>query len=205
MRPRSNEKLTDPERIRFVASAFPVLQGLKQVPIGLFSLMVFVGHAGLWPWYESWQPISGLLFLSLAIAMERGLSVYYGRAYGRVEHPDDHGRRGLVILGVLALVGAFFLDVVVSPPVSVVGLVVAVWLWGAWLEARRFRAHYAATAALLTVVSLFPLAGVTTPEQHFDVVLPAAFGLAMVVNGLVDHLLLRRLLPPVARVERRAS
>ena len=173
MRSASDESLRDLERIRYAASAFSALQGLKQVPPGLFSLMVFVGHAGLWPWYDLWQPISGLGALFLMIAMEWGLSSYYRRTYGRVEDSDKHRHYRTLVLTVVALVVAFFVDVVISPPVSVVGLVVALWFWSTWLEARRFRMHYAVTALSLTIVSLLPLLGVTTSVQHFDVVLPA--------------------------------
>lgn len=39
------------DRVRYVTKNYHLLQGLKQVPIGMFLLAAAVSNSGVWPWF----------------------------------------------------------------------------------------------------------------------------------------------------------
>ena len=188
------------KRVRYVTKNYHVLQGLKQVPIGIFLLAVAVSNSGVWPWYSMWKPVSDLFVLTLLFGMYWVISVQYKRNFGQVQR-SRWSERHMILKSflILAIVAAFFADARSVAPVSLIGLAVAAWMFSDWLEESSFRPHYLLTAILLVVASLSPATGVVTPEQFLNVALLIYLGIASFIIGIGDHLVLRRYLPPAPK------
>ncbi len=85
------------ERIRRVTRYYDQLQGLRQVPFGVMFLLMAVWKAGLWPWFDKWQPLSGLLIIGLAMIAFWWIGGYYERTYGKVRQSADSRHNGNVL------------------------------------------------------------------------------------------------------------
>jgi hypothetical protein len=75
------------ERTKLVTRHYHQLQGLKQIPVGLLFLVLAVNQAGWWPWFATWQLISGAVAIGLAVSGIWLVGRYYDRTIGRVNHP----------------------------------------------------------------------------------------------------------------------
>ncbi len=185
------------KRVRYITKNYEQLQGLKQVPVGIFLLSVALSNSGLWPLYTMWEPIPTLLVLALTIGSHMLIGVHYSKKFGQVQpatHSDWDRARGVIL--VLVFVGAFAVDLSFEPPVSVVGLVLAAWICSGWWRAGWLGVHYAFATMLLIVVSLMPLVGIVSAERLFDVGLPLSFGIVTLIIGTADHLILKHFLSP---------
>ena len=185
------------ERVKYVTKNYRTLQGLRQVPIGIFLLAVAISNSGIWPWYTVWKPVSDLCVLALMLVGHALVGVYYKKNFGQVQpvtRSERDTRIGIVF--VLTLVVAFVLDVVFWPPVSVIGLTLAAGLFGGWWKDGKLKVHYVPAAGVLAVVSLLPLMSTITPEQLFGVGIPLSLGVVTIFIGVGDHLVLKRFLPP---------
>ncbi len=154
------------EKVRYITKNYRALQGLRQVPIGVFLLTVAMSNSEAWPWYTMWKPVSKLLVLALLFGAYWLIGLYYKRNFGQVQSALDSERDTVKgIFFVLAIVVAFVIDLGLEPPVSVFGLTVAIWiLSGSW-EAGGLGVHYAFAARLLVGASLMPLTGVLNAER----------------------------------------
>ena len=191
------------ERVRYVTKNYRILQGLRQVPIGIFLLMVAVFKSGFWPWYEGGQAVSFSLAMSLFLPLVLTvgayalISIYYKRNFGQVRHyPRSERDMILKSLLSLAVIVAFFADVRYVAPVSLVGLTFAILMFAEWLEESRFRPYYLLVSIMLALVSLLPVTGIFTLEQFVDVGLLLSLGIAIFIVGTGDHLILKRFMLP---------
>ncbi|QIN80303.1 hypothetical protein GBA65_19265 [Rubrobacter marinus] len=186
------------QRARFFARYYADLQGLKKVPIGLVFLAIATGNAGLWPWFELWEPISGALVLGAGFALSWAIGrYYYGRAFGRVRRRPGIVRHGAAVtVAGLAVLVLMFVDAALLPPVSTMGLAIAAWLFAWCHEGGRRMAHYGVAGALFALASFLPLTGWVSPDDFFAVVLPALFGLVVLAGGFYDHRMLAQAMRP---------
>ena len=168
------------------------------VPLGLVFLVMAVGDAG--------GSVGGLRWLNyellvsaavgIALALHKLIGVYYDRTFGRVQRRPGNRLGGW--LGDGAIMVALFtlavIDVRFDLPVSLFGLALAALILS-W-SVGGFRKHYVIIAALVVVVSLTPLLGISyqalEPSESAEFMLWAGFGLIYVVGGVLDHLLLVR-------------
>jgi hypothetical protein len=194
----------DLKEIRFVATNFCNLQGLKAVPLGsclvLVSLYVNGVHG---PARNLLVPILELVgSLILLFAIDR----YYLHTFGLV-HRTPESRRFewlvSVVFGIPAL-GAFWLDVSVKLPVNMIGLVFAAGLLAdyiriTWLVKGRFLLYYPLGAVLMAVVSILPLLGVSNWWQVFGlknqlIGITTTMGIFTIIAGIWGHIFLVRTL-----------
>lgn len=190
------------ERIRLITRHYDQLQGLRQAPFGLMFLVMAVWKGGWWPWFEKWQPLSGLAVVGLALVASWLVGQYYARTFGRVQRQNENKRLEIVI-SVIFLAGLYLGGIAEYEwqwPVSGTGLFTAVVLVAYFFMTGSFRFHYLVLAALMAAVSLLPLLRLLPPEQVYlfgpeGAVGVALFGLIWLVGGLVDHWLLVRSLP----------
>lgn len=190
------------ERIRRVTRYYDQLQGLRQVPFGIMFLLMAVWKGGWWPWFDKWQPLSGLLIIGLAMIAFWWIGSYYERTFGKVRQSDDSQRKGK-ILSFIFLVGLYLVGLAEYEwhwPLSGTGLFTAVVLVACYFQTGSFRQQYLILAGLMTIVSLLPLFDLLPAEQVYlwgerGVVGVAIFGALWLVSGLVDHWLLIRALP----------
>lgn len=197
--------MQDLKEIRFVATNFYNLQGLRLVPVGILLLFV-----SLWANEQRGSAsnlgppllgIAGLLILLFAIDR------YYLHAFGRVQRTPESRRLEWLIAavsGILAL-GAFWLDNSFKLPVSLIGLVLAASLLAdyiriTWLVKGRFLFYYPLGAILMAGVSVLPLLGVSNWWQvcglRYQLLgISTAAGIFTIIAGIWGHIFLVRTLP----------
>lgn len=198
--------MNDVKQIRFVATNFYNLQGLRAVPLGACLLVVTLWANGLQgPARDFLVPIL-VLFGSLVLLF--GIDRYYLHTFGRVQRTAESRRLEWVISAVggsLALY-AFWLDVSSKPPISLLGLVFAASLLAdyiriTWLVKGHYLLYYPLGAVLLAGLSILSWLGVSRWWQAFGLKnqllgMVAAFAIFTVIAGVWGHLFLARTLPP---------
>lgn len=186
--------MQDLDRIRYITHYYDALKGLKAVPFGLFMLVMAargLGWTGLGKEGDCTYTLPLLLFvIALYFAADR----YYTRRFGyvRVSNPQVNM---LASLGLVALFfGIIALEVVVKPPISLIGLFIGAALVYSGLRTRRV--YYSAAGVVMCLVSLVPLllpafhsAG---PFATFGFFWNFALGVTWVALGLADHFRLVR-------------
>ncbi|MGI8913730.1 MAG: hypothetical protein ACR2JY_08095 [Chloroflexota bacterium] len=149
--------MDDVARARALTAYFGRLQGLRLLPLGLVWLALAVATA------MRWQPAAAfpfLLALGLAALLSWAIDRYYDRTFGRVRLPRPAPARWLFLLASpLALLLVFQLDDFNRPPVSLVGLAVALTMLLGCGRSLGWRRHWLALVALLAGLSLLPLTG----------------------------------------------
>jgi hypothetical protein len=193
------------KEIRFVATNYYNLQGLRAVPLGVVLIFVSLWANELSGPATDFVPpllsIAGLFILLFAIDR------YYLHVFGRVQRtPESRRLEWLIAIvgGILAL-GAFLLDNSAKQPVSWVGLVFAAGLLAdyiriTWLVKGRLLLYYPLGAVLMAVASVLPLLGVTNWWQAVGLKtqmlgITMLIGLFTIVAGIWGHIFLVRTLP----------
>lgn len=195
------ENMENLERIRRVTKYYDQLQGLRQVPFGIMFLLMAAWKAGWWPWFDKWQPLSGLLIIGLAMIAFWWIGSYYELTFGKVRQSNSSQRKGK-ILSFIFFVGLYLVGLAEYKwrwPLSGTGLFMAVVLVAYYFQTGSFRRQYLVLAGLMVVVSLLPLFNLLPAEQVYlwgerGVVGVAILGVLWLVSGLVDHWLLLRTL-----------
>lgn len=193
------------KQIRFIATNFYNLQGLRIVPLGFCLLLAILWANGLQgPARDFLIPVSGLIgSLILIFAIDR----YYLHAFGRVQRTPESRRLEWLISvvgGILAL-GAFWLDISFKLPVSMLGLVFATGLLAdyiriTWLVKGHYLLYYPLGAILMAGVSILQLLGVSNWWQAIGLKnqllgISMAIGVFTVIAGIWGHIFLVRTLP----------
>lgn len=139
--------MNDIKQIRFVATNFYNLQGLRAVPLGVCLLLLSFWANGLQgPARDFLVPVSVLIVsLVFLFAIDR----YYLQNFGRVQRtPESRHLESLfsIVGGILAL-GALWLDISFELPVNLLGLVFAVGLLAdyirlTWLVKGHYLLYY---------------------------------------------------------------
>lgn len=189
----------DLERVHSITSNFFFWQGLRWVPLGVALMLLSASYSPWWPLDPRWNDPFLLGLALAAFAASAALGSYYSRAYGRVRlEPGAHARRSRVKWLVVypAMIVALVIDGALAPPVFVSGAT-----WGAaillyWWSTGRGRPHYVGAALLVASTSLWPLLGVAVPGLAMMNLFIGVIGAIYVVGGILDHLELRRALPP---------
>jgi hypothetical protein len=196
--------MVDIKQIRFVATNYYNLQGLRAVPLGLCLLLVSLwANALQYPARDFLVPVASMVVSAILLfAIDR----YYLRAFGRVRRTPESLRLEWmigVVGGILAL-GAFWLDTTARLPVSLLGAVFAAGLLAdyirmTWLVKGRSLLYYPLGAILMAGVSLLPL---IVPEWWHAVGLRSQMiGIAILIGifcmlaGVWGHIYLVRTLP----------
>ena|ERR1035437_5296759 len=173
----------DPGRLRFVASHFESLQGLRGVPFGVYLLLAWVIK------FLGWPTGCEVLTLALCTAASWWAKAYYERRLGHVETLGQ-SRRLMLFIGLTAL--CVYLDLTFHR--NFFGWLLGAWFWiGFWGSSGR-RWYYLLPGTLLVVLAAM-LRQPYTGEYNW------LFGASIVFVGILDHILLVRSLPglhPVA-------
>ena len=192
--------------IRYMAANYSRLQGLRTLPIGI--LLIYVS---IWSMYNQ-GPTADLgapILVAIAAALLYWVTDrYYNRVFGQVK-PSSGSRKSelivSVILGVLAFL-AFVLDTARVLPINALGLVFAVcfleYLWrtnrSEWKKVFLFFPENIAAAALLTIISILPLFGISVWEAigiRWQVVgVLMTVGIVVIITGIWGHIRMTRAL-----------
>lgn len=194
--------------IRFVATNYLNLQGLKMVVIGIFGILVVL-------WGNNLKyPISAQSWVMLGLVMVVSMAIYYGfdryylHNFGRVKRtPESKRLEWLVglLCGIL-VIGAFWLESSYKYRFSMIGLVFGVgllidYIRITWLVKGRHLLYYPVGIILAIVLSLLPLLGL--PQWwKFIGIRGEALGIGLFVGifsifaGIWGHIYLVRTLSP---------
>lgn len=194
--------------IRFVATNYFNLQGLRMVPIGILGILVALWVNGAKYPISMQNYLILLAIVVISLVLYFGIDRYYLHSFGKVKNTaESRHLEGLVSIvgGVLAL-AAFWVDVSYKLPLCVIGLVFGVGLLEdyiriTWLVKGRHLLYYPIGAVLAIIVSLLPLLGL--PEWWHEVGLKSQLegilifiSLFSIFAGLWGHIFLVRTLAP---------
>jgi hypothetical protein len=159
--------MKDIKEIRFVATNYFNLQGLKNVAIGIFGILVVLwGNKLKYPMsMQSWIILGLVVVVSMAIYF--GFDRYYLHNFGKVKLTVESKRlEWLVgIFCLILVIAAFWLKSSYKlPPISILGLVFGIGLLAdyiriTWLVKGRHLLYYPIGVVLAIVLSLLPLLG----------------------------------------------
>ncbi len=191
-------------QIRFVAANYSRLQGLKQVPVGLFVTFV-----ALWAIKHEGDLGFSLIAALGATLLYWLIDRFYANTFGRIRQTEKMRSweiRLSILFGGLALL-AFWLDTARILPFSALGLVLAAELFGDFWRATRFVKEGLVrlcpenftVACLIVALSFLPLTGLAWweklgfPSQFLGML--TMIGILLILAGIWGHIRLLRLLP----------
>jgi hypothetical protein len=171
--------MVDIKQIRFVATNYSNLQGLRTFPLGLCLLSVTFWANGT----PEKNFVLPFIYLAVSALLLFAIDRYDLRVYGRVQRTPESRRLEwlLEIVGAILAVGSLWLDLTNNLPLSLVGLVFAAGLLAdyiriTWLVKGRSLLYYPLGAVLMALMSLLPLLGL--PDWWL------AFGLRSQIMGI---------------------
>jgi hypothetical protein len=186
----------DPRRLQAAAAEYPYLRGLLLVPAGL---LLFLAALGNWQWgplRHDWVFLAGALAIGAACAL---IYRHYNEHYGRVTPSSRTQLKAAAasVVGIAVMAGgttllrsraSWSLDLPVNPIAAAFGLLMLAY----YAAVVRLRPHHVAIWGSLVVIGLLPVWDGADPG-NVGLVLA---GVAMIVNGVFDHLQLVRAFGP---------
>ena len=186
------------ERIRLLSSRFRELQGLRVALAGATITLCVGGYVTIATEPSNNGAIAAvLLSFLLIIPGVFSLNGYYASRFGRqVVNPPRHPKR-LVLFPLAYMVVGWTLNTQ-FPEIPAGGpTLLTVGLASIWLAVRDWprRAYYllATAAVAIGFVASAPITGVLAPNMTIAVIM-LLLGTSMVAIGLLDHLLLVKLM-----------
>lgn len=188
------------DRIRGVTANYFFWQGLRLVPGGLILVIGGLLWSDWWPftgWVED-ALLVGVLLAALSVSLAIGR--YYQRVFGQVQVIPGHRARRDAIKWLVfypAMFASLLIDALTRIPFLISGII-----WGAaivafWWSTGRGRYHYLVAASVLVVLTFLPTLGMVARGTPMLSLFFIVLGGIYIVGGVLDHLELRRLLPPV--------
>jgi hypothetical protein len=194
------------KEIRFIATNYYNLQGLRLIPIGLLLMYVCywanTAHFPVEP--KGFYNLIGVVLIILLAAF--GIDFYYKKAFGVVKQAPESRKleTQLWTIGAFMAAAAFWLDVSFKLPLSLVGLVAGLALLAdyvrmTWLVKGHFLIYYPIGALLLILCSLLPLLGLAD-WWHAVGLRAQMFGIAFLLGlftlfaGILSHIFLAKIL-----------
>ena len=181
----------DPRRLRSAAAQHPYLRGLVSVPAGLLFIVCALGNWAWGPFAHAWVFVVALLLIAAACA---AVNRYYNEHYGRVTPSTRQQIRAAgvaLVIGVSALLrsrAGLSLDLPVNP----IPIAFAVLMLAYAAAVSGLRPHHVVIWGSLFVAAALP---VWTGDDPANIGLVMC-GVAVMVNGVFDHLALVRTFGP---------
>jgi len=189
------------QRLRYVTERYECLQGLRLVPLGIPFLVSAAWRDGQLAWAPGTHGIGPRIWFAslftLAIGVSRIARGYYRRRFGNVQSAATVRTP----LAAFVFTATFVLAASVqpeSPSVSIPVVIVSLGLGYVGLVGGVARLHYLAIAGLTALFATLGPLGVAVHAR--DVLFDQLVGIAFIVIGVGDHVLLRDTLVPVPRV-----
>jgi hypothetical protein len=185
----------------FAVRAYPGLQGLRLVPLGVLGLAQTPWKMA-WPGHSYLKQTVGALMLLAALAGFFLAGAYYHRRFGRVE-----ARWGPLwgCLSVPFALGLYFACYVLDEHqsrLSFSSLFMVCLCLVCYVGSKGRRWHYLPLALMFAGLTVLPLTGMVSPADLAEGPWShPALGLFLVVGGVLDHRLLCRVLAAPAATE----
>ncbi|MFZ1395499.1 MAG: hypothetical protein WAS33_01315 [Candidatus Promineifilaceae bacterium] len=187
-------------QIKYVTKNYEALQGLRQLPFGLYFLVLFMAEVFQFEPLQQGRPAPYLILIGVMWVMHWGIDQYYVRTYGQVrQFPKSIEQRISGLWPLLLFAAGLLLDSWLALPISFMAVMLGIWLLVplklAW---PLLRLHYAVGGLALVGLGLLPLVLERPLQTKFfapmGVYFLLVFGLVQVFVGLIDHLWLRSVL-----------
>jgi hypothetical protein len=187
----------------FAVRAYPSLQGLRLVPLGV-GLLAKNLYSMIWPGRSHMTETLVVLMLLAALAGFFLAGAYYHRRFGRVE-PRPAPMWGY--LGAVAALGLYFacydLDCH-QTHLSFSSLFMACFSLACYVGSKGRRWHYLPLALMFAALVVLPLTGMVSPKEIASgpgSLGNLSLGLFLAVGGVLDHRLLCRMFPAASAIE----
>jgi hypothetical protein len=186
--------MLDVQKIRYVTSHYPQLQGLRLAPLGAVFIFSAVWRAG---WLSSSPGATPrgaarcfLVLLAVALVASFPIQAWYQRRFGVVRL--NSVENGTLALGTFAvmLIGLLWVEERIQSPVPLAGCLVAAALASIGAGARWLRPQYVVIAAACLIVRWLRPSDGPGGEILADLVV----GIGLLVAGIGDHVVLTRAL-----------
>ena len=201
------------KEIRFVATNYYNLQGLRSLPVSLYLVLICL-------WVNNQRyPITmknyllPTLELICMLILYFGINRYYLHSFGRLERTPESRRLewGTAIASGVLVMAAFWMDVTYKLPVSLLGLTMALSLLAeyiriTWLVKGRFLLNYPIGVILLAGASLLPVLGSPDWWHFFGIQsqllgISLLFGFFTIFAGIYSHFFLVHTLSALSEAE----
>jgi hypothetical protein len=186
--------------LQSAAAAYPYLRGLCSIPLGLLWIVAALGNWGWGPFRHAWVFVAAVLVVA---ALWAAINRYYNEHYGRVTPSTRQQLRATAagLVGVALMVGlttllrsqaSWSLDLPVNPIPAAFALLMLVY----YAAVVGLRVHHVVIWGSLAVAGLLPVWDGADPG-NVGLVLA---GVAVIANGVCDHLVLVRSFGPTPTV-----
>jgi hypothetical protein len=191
--------MVDPQTARFITRNYPNMQGLVQVPVGLFVIIQSLGMILGWPAFQQGDCTLATITVPLTILFTLLAIRYYRKNFGEVKlgamMPTIIFSSLIVVCWLV--IGILDMTLTKNIPASftmlgIAGIFVVIAICS---EGRR--RYYYVFGTLLAISGLLPLFGLYTKLDLFGGsrwMGNIGIGLTLVLGGLLDHWNLVRIL-----------
>jgi hypothetical protein len=188
----------DRRQLQAAATEYPYLRGLFSVPVGLLCIVAALGNWAWGPFAHAWVFVLALVVVALVCA---AINRYYNDHYGRVT-PSARQQLKVHVSGAVSVALMIGLTTLLRSraswsldlPVNAIAAAFAALMLAYYALVIGLKAHHVVIWGSLLVAALLP---VWDGEDPSNVGLVLS-GLALMLSGVLDHLLLVRTFPAPA-------
>ncbi|MCW2800258.1 MAG: hypothetical protein JWQ70_1730 [Aeromicrobium sp.] len=195
----------DRKTLESAATANAYLRGLLSVPIALLLFVAALGNASVGPFRHSWVFLVVVAVLAGAYLL---INRYYNDTFGRVTPSARQQSRLIVatLASVVIMIGVSTLLRSRAPwsldlPVNSIAVAFALVLLVTFIAGGGVRLHHVAILGALAIAGLLPVWHGSDPG-NIGLVMA---GVAILVIGILDHILLVRTLGPLVTEDSNAG
>jgi len=186
----------DRKRLQSAAAEYHYFRGLISVPAGALFIVAALGNEGWGPLRHDWVFVAVLLAIgAICLVIDR----YYKQHYGRVTPSPRQQLKGVaaIVLAVAIMIGLSMLlrsraSWSLDLPVNAIAVAFALLMLVSYALVVGLRPHHMVIWGSLLVVGLLPVWDGGDPSNAGLVLA----GVAVMVNGVFDHLQLARTFGP---------
>lgn len=188
-------------KLETAAANYTYLRGLFFIPLGVLPIVSALGNTGWGPLRNTWVFLAVLALIGIACLP---INNFYNKHYGTLRASAGQQARAAaaVVLAIVVVVGgstllrsraSWSLDLPVNATAVTLSLVVLL----SYAAGRVLKAHHLIIWGTVLVVGAIPLWDGADPSN----IGLAIVGVALMVNGVFDHLLFVRTFGPPAGLE----
>jgi hypothetical protein len=193
------------KRLEAAAASYTYLRGLFFLPLGLLPIISALGNTGWGPLRSTWVFLAALVMIGIACLP---INSFYNRHYGTLHASNGQQARaaGAVALASVVVVGgslllrsraSWSLDLPVNATAVTLSLVIVL----SYAAGRVLQAHHLIIWGVVLAAGAVPVWDGADPSN----VGLAIVGVALMVNGVFDHLLFVRIFGAPASLDDRGE
>jgi hypothetical protein len=188
-------------KLETAAANYTYLRGLFFIPLGVLPIISALGNTGWGPLRNNWVFLAVLAAVGIACLP---INNFYNKHYGTLRASAGQQARAAaaVVLGIVVVVGGSFLlrsrmSWSLDLPVNATAVTLSLVILLSYAAGRVLKAHHLIIWGSVLVVGATPLWKGADPSNIGLVIV----GVALMVNGVFDHLLFVRTFGAPASLE----